>query len=512
MKQVQLLIQQALQEGTLHQKNWQLQPVPPVLLEQSSVVAAPAKNVASGGYYGPSTSSSSSSEATVQAASFQSKGDNNAGYYGPSSLSSSLLPANDNVYYGPSSSTTTTSTSPPHKKLKTHHSFSNKNKSKSSNDDNYYGPRSTTNAIEEDFVALPSRKKKTNKNRSNKYVRKDSAGFNQSSKALHNRAKRFSGPGGIVDASSSATTVVAGIDRYMGKSMIGGVKELSEEDYEHMTVKGKNQTLEKDYLRLTAPPRPELVRPLPVLEQHLKNLQAERAREDDRREYLWFCSQLKAIRQDLTVQRIQNAFSVRVYETHARIALEEGDLNEYNQCQTQLKELYRVLSDDEVALANRIEFRAYRLIYYIFLTGNEKYSGGSSDLFQLMLSLSTKERETVAIRHALQVREAVADVDYHRFFCLRDNCPNLGAYLMDYIVPTIRHKALLRICKAYRPSVRVEFVLKELGFETEKASDLEFGRTWLLSCSCVLMEDGKVINTKESSVTESDMETKKSLI
>jgi signal recognition particle subunit SEC65 len=401
-----------------------------------------------------------------------------------------------NSYYGPSSGTSTETTHP---------SFT---KQHSAGLESYTSDELADN---KDFIAL---RKMSSSKKKKKTQRKDS-GFNQTDDALSQRAERFSGPGGIDDATlSNSKHAVAGFDRYMGKTTIGGSRvTLDEKDYERMTVKGTCMELEKAYLRLTAPPRPELVRPQPVLQQHLRNLKKER-KSAGRRDYLWFCSQLKAIRQDCTVQRIQNAFAVDVYETHARIALEEDDLNEYNQCQTQLKELYHLLEDKQpAALRNRNEFLALRVIYYVFLTGSPKYDGGSSDLFKIMLSLTPEQVVSSHIAYALAVREAVSFDDYHAFFSLRRRCPSQGAlHLINRIVSRMRHQALLRVCKVYRPSVEVEFVLRELGFEVEKEEDLESGRKWLESSGCVISEDGQEVLTKDSVVRESDMEEKRSLI
>ncbi|KAK5661196.1 hypothetical protein OQA88_11087 [Cercophora sp. LCS_1] len=217
-------------------------------------------------------------------------------------------------------------------------------------------------------------------------------------------------------------------------------------------VVGTCQTLEKRYLRLTAPPVPSVVRPESVLHQTLELLKKKWKKEQN---YSYICDQFKSMRQDLTVQRIKNQFTVEVYEIHARIALEKGDLGEYNQCQTQLKALYQL-----GIKGNPIEFKAYRILYFI-------HTANRTALNNVLADLTAAEKKAKAIKHALDVRSALALGNYHRFFQLYNETPNMGAYLMDMFVGRERLAALCNMCKAYKPEVTLRFITEELYFESD---------------------------------------------
>ncbi|KAK9470313.1 SAC3/GANP/Nin1/mts3/eIF-3 p25 family-domain-containing protein [Dipodascopsis tothii] len=230
-------------------------------------------------------------------------------------------------------------------------------------------------------------------------------------------------------------------------------------DYSHETnpnepVVGRCTRLEKKYLRLTSAPDPETVRPLPVLRQTLELLRSKWKAEQN---YAYICDQFKSMRQDLTVQLIQNEFTVSVYEIHARIALEKGDLGEYNQCQTQLRTLY------EKGLAgSKNEFLAYRILYML-------HTRNRSEMNEMLITLTADERADPAVAHALQVQRVMNESDYHSLHRLYLAAPNMGGYIMDSFIERERIAALAVICRAFRPEYPLQGITAELGLESDTA-------------------------------------------
>ncbi|CAB3402471.1 unnamed protein product [Caenorhabditis bovis] len=222
-------------------------------------------------------------------------------------------------------------------------------------------------------------------------------------------------------------------------------------------VKGVCTDIEKSYFRLTAAPDPNLVRPLHILEKSLDNVKNKyRARA----EYRYLSSQLRSIRQDLTVQGIRNEFTVQVYEINARISLENKDREEFNQCQSQLKLLY---SDVENCI-HRAEFLAYRLLYYIAMDD-------LIDINSILKEVTPELKKDECVDFALKVRKAVSLGNYIAFFKLFQNAPKMCPYIMDMFVDRERKKALNFMTKAFRQTLSYKDIASFMEMTEEDLVD-----------------------------------------
>jgi hypothetical protein len=232
-------------------------------------------------------------------------------------------------------------------------------------------------------------------------------------------------------------------------------------------IRGLCRDLEKPYLRTSGTKEldPLEVRPPAVLVESLEHVKRRWKQESN---YKWTCDQLKSIRQDLQVQWVRTDFTVLVYETHARIALEKADHSEFNQCQVNLRHLYRDLRGE--VKGSYSEFMGYRILYNLFTNSHTEML---TTLAELMEPGFEGDRAAPSIVHALETREACSDGNYMKFFRLYNDAPLMGGYLIDWFILRERKKALLKITHAFRPQVEIATLEEWLSFE-DRNSCLDF--------------------------------------
>ncbi|KAD6796609.1 hypothetical protein R6Q59_019647 [Mikania micrantha] len=303
---------------------------------------------------------------------------------------------------------------------------------------------------------------------------------NHGNRAASNLTKTKHIGGGNLYTRRASASVLANSNSLDDGAASRAVEDI---DWDSLTVKGTCQEIEKRYLRLTSAPDPATVRPEEVLEKALLFVQ------DSQKNYLYKCDQLKSIRQDLTVQRIRNELTVKVYETHARLAIEVGDLSEYNQCQSQLQTLYA-----EGIKGQHMEFSAYNLLCVILHSNNNR------DLLSAMSRLSIEARKDTGVKHALAVRTAVTSGNYVLFFKLYKDAPNLNTCLMDLYVEKMRYAAVKCMSRSYRPTIPVSYVAQVLGFQSVDEKDT----SGLEECTEWLKAHGACLATESSGETMLD--------
>jgi SAC3 family protein LENG8/THP3 len=278
---------------------------------------------------------------------------------------------------------------------------------------------------------------------------------------------------------------------------------------------GTNQQLEKSYLRLTTFPRREDVRPLPILIKALEHVKRKYQQNED---FEWCNDQLKSIRQDITVQSIRDhPLVLDVYQTHARVLLEQGDLSEFNQCLTNLLQLYRSMphpppKEDRYwskVLQAEGEFRAYSVLYsLIHKTPLDRIVNLRRRLMQqeedARLSSSSQSNPNTSQHRkkrrrrsgyepsddqvsrttpqsttrwfssmseeetdAWNVVRAVEEGRFTHFFRLYSNAPHMSPYLMDFLVQRVRTQAYRVLVAAHRPTLSLEYLQQQLQFDSE---------------------------------------------
>ncbi|VDO06106.1 unnamed protein product [Rodentolepis nana] len=265
-----------------------------------------------------------------------------------------------------------------------------------------------------------------------------------------------------------------------GAGMTRHIDLKSDNEDQRVAVVGTMQALEKPYFRISKTPAPWEVRPPEVLQlslQHILKLWM-----NGERKYAWIKDQFKSMRQDLMIQRDCSELAIKIYESNAKVAIDAHDPLEFNQCQSQLSALYF----SGTSWPHRLEFTAYRILYYIFV---EDIQG----LNLLFMRLKPSEKKNVFIQFALKAYNAWSQHNYKRFIDLTNHAEFDGGEkckgLLSWSLPRERQHAVKAIFKSYRQTVSLDFIAKTLGFADTPSCTNFFADTMKVSLDLLKPSD-----------------------
>lgn len=235
------------------------------------------------------------------------------------------------------------------------------------------------------------------------------------------------------------------------------------------TFVGESTKVKRMYSRYE--PTVEDIRPLPVLVKafrHIKRQAREREKVEGGAAAMKFLSeQLKGMRQDIRVQNLHNAFTVAVYEFHARLCLQMGEVGEFNQCQAALKTFYA--SDTiEKSVCCVSEFFCYRLTY-LFLS--HQYDSLSTELINYTNAQSQEYQKGLVsvissndVARTLALCNACHEGDCLAILQLLISFPEGMASLVRIYLQRMRIKWLQDILCGVRGTISLRFLTAQLGY------------------------------------------------
>ena len=262
-----------------------------------------------------------------------------------------------------------------------------------------------------------------------------------------------------IAALGARSAVSARAARFQPAATAAARADDDDDDWQHargVIVQGRCQELEKDFLRLNGPADPAKVRSEPIIKKALERLIGMIERGEQPYRYHW--TQLKAMRQDLIVQHLQNETAVAVEEVFARRALEHGDMRDYQKCSTALRVLF-----DAGVQGSRAEFDAYRILANVC----QDHCTSDEVLKSMKDAFTHGVGDSPEVQHALAVQRAMTLGNWRGFWRLYESAPHRGRFLMDRAAPNVRLAAARTLVTRFKPAASQAACIAMLGFDVD---------------------------------------------